>query len=296
MIRLVPGADAKIKQLVYENSVRAYYYSACERYAKGYVNAFITDMQILITKLGIMVASVDAGPKTNISYCAQSISYLCNTVLDNPNLISTFNDIGLNDKGNCGKHTIARNVNVDMQRCVTTYNNLVNRIADKYGLRSLELMIVRKAHVDQPSHNVPRNSENYAKPYTPKPAHVQYKTGRPAESGATVDGNLKLKATLERGEGRYTKKGIFNKKSMVNFKLRVSIQNQEGLKISSITAYLKGKGDQLEKKLPTYLESTTEFDLPTDTYGGNIEASIVVVYKIGIFKTKQIKTTVSKNF
>ena len=78
----------------------------------------------------------------------------------------------------------------------------------------------------------------------------------------------------------------------------VSIQNQEGLKISSITAYLKGKGDQLEKKLPAYLESTTEFDLPTDTYGGNIEASIVVVvvYKIGIFKTKQIKTTVSKNF
>lgn len=295
MIRLIPGADAKIKQLVYENSVRAYYLSACERYAKGYVNAFITDMQILTTKLGIMVASVAAGPKTNISYCAQSISYLCSTVLDNPNLISTFNDIGLNDKGNHGKHDIARNVNIDMQRCVTAYNNLVNRIADKYGLRSLELMIVRKTHIDQPAHNTPRNGGNYAKPYTPKPTPVQHKTGRPAESGATVDGNLKLKATLERGDGRYTK-GIFNKKGMVNFRLRVSIQNQEGLKISSITAYLKGKGDQLEKKLPTYLESTTEFDLPTDTYGGNIEASIVVVYKIGIFKTKQIKTTVSKNF
>ena len=295
MIRLISEADTKIKQLVYEDSVRAYYLSACERYAKGYVNAFITDMQILTTKLGIMVASVAAGPKTNISYCAQSISYLCSTVLDSPNLISTFNDIGLNDKGNHGKHDIARNVNIDMQRCVTAYNNLVNRIADKYGLRSLELMIVRKAHVDQPTYNAPRNVGNYAKPYTPKSAPVQHKTGRPAESGATVDGNLKLKATLEKGEGRYTK-GIFNKKGMVNFKLRLSIQNQEGLKISSITAYLKGKGDQLEKKLPTYLESTTEFDLPTDTYGGNIEASIVVVYKIGIFKTKQIKTTVSKNF
>ena len=107
MIRLIPGADAKIKQLVFENSVRAYYLSACERYAKGYVNAFITDMQILTTKLGIMVASVASGPKTNISYCAQSINYLCSTVLDNPNLIQTFNEIGLNDKGNHGKHDIA---------------------------------------------------------------------------------------------------------------------------------------------------------------------------------------------
>ena len=291
MIRLIQGADAKIKQLVFEDSVRSYYLSVCERYAKGYVNAFITDMQILITKLGIMVSSVADGPRKHISYCAQSINYLCGTVLDNTNLIQTFNDIGLNNKGNDGKHTIARNVNIDMLRCVTTYNNLVTRIADKYGLRSLEYMIVRKAHTNQTSHPTPRNNT----PYTPKTAPTPHKTGRPAESGATVDGNLKLHATLEKGDGRYTK-GLFNKKGMVNFKLKVSIQNQEGLKISSITAHIKGKGDQLEKRLPTSLQSTTEFDLPTDTYGGNIEVTVEVVYKIGLFKSKTIRATVSKNF
>ena len=31
MIRPISEADTKIKQLVYENSVRAYYLSACER-------------------------------------------------------------------------------------------------------------------------------------------------------------------------------------------------------------------------------------------------------------------------
>lgn len=288
MVKLAPDADAKIKKLIFENSVRAYYLSACERYAKGYVNAFITDMQILITKLGIMVSNVARGPK--IAYCYSSINYLCTTVLDNPGLIKTFDDIGLNDKGNHNKHTIAKNVNIEMLRCVTAYNNLVNRIADKYGLRSLEYMIIRKAHVEQSPHNQYNNNA-----ISTKPTPLQQKTGRPAESSSTVDGNLKLKATLERGDGRYTK-GLFNKKRMVNFKLKVSIQNQEGLKISSITASIKGKGDKFEKKLPTQLESTTEFDLPTDTYGGNIEASIVVVYKIGIFKSKQIKTTVSKNF
>jgi hypothetical protein len=128
MIKLIPNADAKIKQLIFENSVRAYYLSACERYAKGYVNAFITDMQILITKLGIMVSAVSNGP--SISYCYTSINYLCETVLDSPNLVSTFDDIGLNDKANHNKHSIAQNVNIDMLRCVTAYNNLVLRISD----------------------------------------------------------------------------------------------------------------------------------------------------------------------
>ena len=295
MIKLIPNANVKIKQLVFEDSVRAYYHSVCERYAKGYINTFITDMQILITKLGMIVASVADGPKTNISYCIQSINYLCGKVLDNSSLINTFKDIGLNDKGNDGKHIIARNVNIDMQRCVTAYNNLVNRIADKYGLRALENMIVRKAHIDKPIHKESRNKGNYVKGNGLKAIHTQHKTGQPAESAATVDGNLKLKATLERGEGRYTK-GLFNKKSMVNFKLKVSIQNQEGLKISSVTVFIKGKGESFEKKLSTALVSTTEFDLPVDTYGGHIEASVVVLYKIGIFKSKQIKTTVSKNF
>ena len=83
---------------------------------------------------------------------------------------------------------------------------------------------------------------------------------------------------------------------MVNFKLRVSIRNQEGLKILKVKALLKGKGEQIEKKLPTLFESVTEFDLPTDDFGGHIEASVLVTYKIGFFKTKQIKVTVSNNF
>lgn len=118
---------------------------------------------------------------------------------------------------------------------------------------------------------------------------------RPYESTSLTDENIKIKASLEKGDGRYVK-GIFNKKSFVNFRLLVSIQNQNGLKISKVTAYIKGKGEQMEKRISTALESQTEFDLPVDTYGGNIEASVVVMYKIGLFKTKQIKVTVSKNF
>lgn len=289
MIRLVDNADAKIKELVFENSVRSFYYCACEHYANGYVNPFIDDMQKLVTKLGIMVSRVSNGP--SINYCYTAIHYLCGTVLDNPDLAKTFNDIGLNEKGNQGKHTIAKNVNIDMLRCVTTYNNLVNRIADKYGLRSLKYMVVRKSFSKKEAMPIKQSSNGAT---STKSSMTKIKRP-PTETSVTNDGKIQLKAHLERGEGRYTK-GLFHKKGMVNFKLRVSIKNQEGLKILKAEAFLKGKGEQIQKKLPTLFESVTEFDLPTDDFGGHIEASVLVTYKIGLFKTKQIKATVSKNF
>lgn len=138
----------------------------------------------------------------------------------------------------------------------------------------------------------PASTNNDSKSYATPVPKVR---NAPHESATGKDGNLKVRAVLERGDGRYTK-GLINKKSMMNFKLRISIQNQEGLKITGVKAQLKGKNAMTEKKLSTSLESVTEFDLPTDTYGGHIEASVVVDYKIGIFKSKQLKLTVSKNF
>jgi hypothetical protein len=138
---------------------------------------------------------------------------------------------------------------------------------------------------NNPPRNTPPRSNN------PRPAH----RSQPAESATTADGNLRLRAVLERGDGRYTK-GIFNKKQMVNFRLNVSIENQDGLKISSIIAIVEGRGARHKEILSTRLDNTVEFDLPTDVYGGHIEASVVVVYKIGVFKSKEIKVRVSKNF
>ena len=75
-----------------------------------------------------------------------------------------------------------------------------------------------------------------------------------------------------------------------------AIENQDGLKISSIIAIIEGRGERHKQILSTRLDNTVEFDLPTDVYGGHIEASVVVVYKIGVFKSKEIKVRVSKNF
>jgi hypothetical protein len=111
-------------------------------------------------------------------------------VLDNPGLATTFNDIGLNKKGNQGKHDIAKNVNIDMLRCVTTYNNLVNRIADKYGLRSLKYMVVRKSSSKKEAMPIKQTSNGAT---STKSSKTKIKRP-PAETSATNDGKIQLKA------------------------------------------------------------------------------------------------------
>lgn len=294
MLKLVSDANEKVKSIVLRNNVMASYHAVCDDYTKGYVHSFVTHMQKLITKLGIIVETVSIGEKT--SYCRDSIRFLCVNALDNPGLEKTFHDIGLNTKGNIDKHDI-EDINIDMLRCVTAYNNLVNRIADVYGLKSLTKLVVRKnssaKKENPPAKQPPEQRPVYKKP-DEKKAQAK-KTGVPLEKAALSNDEIALKATLSKGFGRY-QKGIFGKKEMVNFKLDIKIDNKQGFKISSIKAIIKGKGDQTEKKLPTFSSSTTEFDLPTDAYGGNVSATVVVVYKIGTFKSKELKVTVSKNF
>ena len=306
MIKLIPNADAKVKNQVLSKSTQDHYMSACESYAIDRLSTFISEMQILVTRLGNIVASVDANRSVSASYYKQSLQYLCVTVLDKPDFMNTFEDINLNIKGNQEKHFNPKEANIDMLRCVGAFNNLVNRTAEIYGLRSLKCLVVRKMH-----RNAPAQRPNNQKPVvisspapapapkpipkpTPAPAPTPKKKKHPA-SASTSDENVKFTATLEHGHGRYTK-GVFDKREMINCRMNISIQNQKGFKITGVSAFIKGKWMTLEKKLPTSLKSNTEIDLPIDEYGDHIEASVVVTYKIGAFKTKQVKTTVSRSF
>ncbi len=291
MITLKPNANKLIGKQVNANGVRAFYLSVCERYGDGYVQCFITDLQNLITKVGILVALADrSGP--NISYCAQALEYLCKRVLDNPRLYDTFDSIGVNNKGNAGKHSISTN-SIDMDKAVATYNSMVDAIARNYSLLALKSLIVRKPK----SKTTPSLNENKQKvKQQPSPAkHPAPKQTGPNESFTTDDQLVKLTATLLAGKGFY-KKGLINKKTMLNFRLKVSIKNPEGYKITSAVATFSSNGYSEEMKLSADPSSTTEVDLEGSRFSGNIQATVTVTYKIGLFKTKRIGVTVAKNF
>ena len=280
MIRLKPSADSEIKKLIFRKSVRADYFGVCECYTNSYSQRFARDIQTLITKLAIVVTRVSVTP-IRINFCAQAIHYLCNDVLENSSLEQTFEKLGINKEGNKGKHTIDT-VNIDMDRCVVAYNNMVNSIANKYNLSSLKEMIVKK-------NATPTTSTGGANP----------KKGHPSETATTVDERVRLKAELERGDGRYEiKVGCITLKKMVNFLLNVTIVNPDNLKISKVTATFKCGNNTQKKNLKKDNQSANSIDLPTSKFHGNIEASVVLRYRYGFLnlRSKKITATVSKNF
>lgn len=309
MITLKQNANAMVKKLCYEDSVIAFYYSVCENYANGYIQPFVTNMQTLITKVGMIVSTVST-KKVYISYCYRSITYLCNTVLNKPELAKKFDQLGINAKGNKGKHSLENN-KIDLDKAVQVFNELIDSITNKYNLPALKALLLSKRTKEKPNQDKRQQSyqsyygsltkqapqkSNYAS--APK-ANTPPKT-KHANDEATISDELDvyLYAKLENGKGYYTK-GLFNKKKMLNVRLLVDFPTWN-YKFKSVTATFKCRGNAFTKKIPivdgTYQTTEVEVDLDGSLFSGNITVTVVGIYKIGLFKTKQIKTTISKTF
>ena len=309
MITLKPNANATINKLCYEDSVIAFYYSVCENYANGYIQPFVTNMQTLITKVGIIMSTVST-KKVYISYCYGSIKYLCNTVLNKPELAKKFDQLGINEKGNKGKHSLENN-KIDLNKAVQVFNELIESIVNKYNLPALKALLVTKRTKGNTNQNNQQQSyQSYygslMKPasqknnHTPAPKANSTPKIKHAKEESTISDELdvSLYVKLEKGKGYYTK-GLFNKKKMLNVRLMVDFPTMD-YKFKSMTATFKCRGNTFVKKIPivdeVYQTTDMEVDLDASLFSGNITVTVVGVYKIGLFKTKQIRTTISKNF
>lgn len=296
MIFLQPNANEIINNLIHKDGVSAYYYDVCTKYQNGYKQTFITTLQTLITKVGCVIAKVDRN-YVYISQCSQSLNYLCYKVLDSNWLYDEFDKLNINMKGNFGKHDIIK-LDIDLERAVATFNTLIELIADKYKLDSLRYLTIKKRN--NQNNNVPKNYLDYYKsmymPHIVNNSNMrQAVNSNPNETATTCDEKIKLSATLLKGDGRYTK-GIFKKINMVNFRLQVVIDNPNNLKISNVVATFNCRNHSATKNISTENNSITDIDFETSKFSGNIKVTIVAVYKISLFKTKKISTTISKNF
>lgn len=289
MIKLKQNADELIRNLISRKSVWAYYKSVCDNFTNGYENTFITDFQILITKIGISVSEVSNGPR--ISNCYQSIKFLCVDVLENPEQMKTFYSLGINTKGNSGKHTIDEN-HIEMVRCVTFYNTFLISVSEKCGLPALKKLIIRKNKAT-PKHNysvaeaIPRCDSSRSSLGTIKRGQhssIQF---------SNSDENLTLTLEIATGNGKY-EKGLIKKISMFNFKLKVKILNPSHFKISKLTAVITSNKKSCMTMTPT--TKFTEVDLPTEKFGNKITITVTAVYKIGLLKQKKIQTSATRVF
>ncbi len=285
MINIVNGANQKVYQMVFEKSVSAFYLSVCERYSKGYTQLFITDLQNLITKVGIIMSEVSTSKK-RISYCSSALDYLCNDVLNSNNLYKRFDEIGINAKGNIGKHSLKSNT-IDLDKTVIVFNSMIDNIANRYNLPALKKLLICK-----------RDSSNKAMTnviQTTRKSQDQNKnTANP--SAQTSDGNLILKTSLLKGPlGRY-QKGIIKKTPMLNFRISLNIHGNRFYKIKEIEAQISSAHSRKTISLPNQYESLTDVNLEAAQFSGKIKVVVILKYKISLLVTKEIKTTVSGIF
>ena len=93
------------------------------------------------------------------------------------------------------------------------------------------------------------------------------------------------------GEGRKVK-GIFNKKTFLNFYLLVELKNPMNFKIKSLVAEIKCGQSYLKKQVTPNV--STKIDIETNSL--SVTAKITCIYKIGLFSTKTSTSSISRNF
>ena len=128
-MNFVKNANQIISKELHEKSTAAYYKSLVDAVNNKYQTKFVSDMQIYVTRIGIIVSSVVEGRHITYNTYLGSIDYLCNAVLKNKNLYSILRAIEINTEGNLGKHSI-KNISADIEECVRQYNRLIKGLID----------------------------------------------------------------------------------------------------------------------------------------------------------------------
>ena len=167
MIKLKPFANESIKKLIKRNNVISNYKSLSVAVKKTYQEQFISDFQRLITKVGLIIYSVEDTNKTRrLSYCKSAIEYLTMDVLDSPMMKNTFEFLEINKLGNSSKHSIEEN-KIIINDAVMAFNSLLDEIAKRYKLANINMLNI-KPRAKQKRHFIKSkeykvNTNNYTK-------------------------------------------------------------------------------------------------------------------------------------
>lgn len=308
MITLKPNANNTVNTLCHKDAVIAYYYSICENYANNHIQLFITDLQTLITKVGMIMSEVSTR-HVYISYCRKAIDYLCDTVLDDPRLKVKFNNLGINDKGNKGKHSLITNT-LNLDTAAAVFNEMIIAISNKYHLPAIKTLLIEKKKKEKSGINNTLNAyqEYYRNLYnrpiethhasSSSPNRTEKEKAKHNEASVEDEAGASMRITLSMGKGYYTK-GIFKKVKMLNLLLYVDCYTGD-YKLKSLKATIKCGSNIITKKVPASTEYRDSrelvLDLDASLFKGKITATVVGIYKIGLFKTKEIRKSVWDTF
>lgn len=143
--QLVPNAETKATELLRQDNTIAIKKSLDVYITKNYKTKFVQDMQVYITKIGLVLNScISSGPKMGAHTYLGSIDFICNKLLKNTFLHKVLKEgLGINDGGNTVKHNI-KDIDVDFDLTLKNYNLLISEIIKKTGLHAFKICYLNK--------------------------------------------------------------------------------------------------------------------------------------------------------
>ena len=294
-MQLVQDASRKAHELIYMDNLQAAYKATMEHAVKKQKHSFALEFQALVTKISILIDKLLVYPKqhTSKTYLG-GISYLCGKVLCDTELYDCLRNMGANSCGNTQKHNL-KNIEINIDFCVNAYNRLINNLVASLEVQELKKLIIgglqqatysrlysgtKKYH-----HDLVKESNCGAK------KHIGQRNI--ASSAFTIkEGERSLSVEIVNGDG-LIKKNLLSSKKYIHFGLNVKYSGTGVLKsLKAEIPKLNGgvKRVSLNEGFNSISLETSKFCFP------NIRVTVKAVIKLGLFTSKELKCTVSKNF
>ncbi len=127
-ILITMSANDTIKRHVEAIEFKEMYSAIKEDAIRGKKTTFVTNLQNLITKVGLIISEVSLTDRIQEGTFLGSINYLCNVVLNQQSLYNHLRASDINVNANRGKHTLESYTDVDIDECLHQYNRLIDAL------------------------------------------------------------------------------------------------------------------------------------------------------------------------
>lgn len=136
----VPNANALAEKLLKRDNVVAVYKNMVEQYYKRHRTVFVQQMQVVVTKIGLILSECSSGSKIRTKTYLGSVDYICNNILKNKQLLKIMR-VFINDDGNDVKHSI-KDIQVEMDTVMEQYNLFIKDIVRVTKLSAFNKYII----------------------------------------------------------------------------------------------------------------------------------------------------------
>ncbi len=295
-----PDADAYIREKIALNTVQNWYNETKRAIRNKNRNSFVTNFQILVTKIALILDGVMDAPrmlqtdedgKSLSGNPSVAIEYMCWMLLGKNDLQRDLRFT--NGQANDQKHKLEEEVKREIVIMVRDYNYMIDYLIDT--LKTPSLAEVKIDNVDYLLSMEPEEVPNY-EPVPVEQEEPIFERNVMPSSAQVQEGKDTFSVEMLDGDGFLTQTGLFGfgkGKRFLNFVINATYVG--GKKIKSIKAYIRQKnGEHPSIKLN---EGRNTIKLDDELYDCSVvRVTVEIEVSTGFTTSKKMKCTVEKQF